>query len=97
MKNWKSEGDISSGLFDNVESAQGVWAQTLDHMLLINQLSTKKACKIIHRDLANAQRLADEKAINAISNKTCNHSMNKHSKNSLSLFQLASLAEKEMV
>ena len=37
-------------------------------MSLINQLSTKKACKIIHRDLANAQRLADEKAINAISN-----------------------------
>ena len=28
----------------------------------------QKACKIIHRDLANAQRLADEKAINAISN-----------------------------
>ena len=37
-------------------------------MSLINQLSTKKACKIIHGDLANAQRLADEKAINAISN-----------------------------
>ena len=37
-------------------------------MPLINQLSTKKARKIIHRDLANAQRLADEKSINAISN-----------------------------
>ena len=35
---------------------------------MINQLSVKKACKIIHRDLENAQRLADEKAINAISN-----------------------------
>ena len=35
---------------------------------MINQLSTKEACKIIHRDLANAQRLADGKAINAISN-----------------------------
>ena len=34
----------------------------------VNQLSTKKACKIIHCDLANAQRLADEKAINPISN-----------------------------
>ena len=42
--------------------------QALDHMSLINQLSTKKACKIIHCDLAKAQRLADEKAINAISN-----------------------------
>ena len=38
------------------------------HMLLINQLSTKKACKIIHHDLENAQRLPDEEAINAISN-----------------------------
>ena len=35
---------------------------------LIHRLSTKKACKIRHRDLANAQRLADEKVINAISN-----------------------------
>ena len=32
------------------------------------QLSSKKAYKIIHHDLANAQRWADEKAINAISN-----------------------------
>ena len=66
MKNWKSEGGISCGRFHNAES---VWVQTLDHMSLINQLSTKKACKIIHSDLANAQRLADEKAINAISNR----------------------------
>ena len=34
----------------------------------VNQLSTKKACKILHCDLANSQRLADEKAINPISN-----------------------------
>ena len=68
MKNWKFEGGISGGRFCNAESARRVWVQTLDHMLLINQLATKKACKIIHRDLANAQRLADEKAINLISN-----------------------------
>ena len=68
MKNSKSEGGISGGRFRNAESAQRVWVQTLDHMSLINQLSTKKACKIIHRDLANAQRLADEKPIYAISN-----------------------------
>ena len=68
MKNSKSEGGISGGRFRNAESAQRVWVQTLDHISLINQLSTKKACKIIHCDLANAQRLADEKAINAISN-----------------------------
>ena len=37
-------------------------------MSLINQLSTKKPCKIIPRDVAKAQRLADEKAINAITN-----------------------------
>ena len=54
--------------FRNAESAQSVRVQTLDQMSLINKLSTKKACKIIHRDLANAQKLADEKAINAISN-----------------------------
>ena len=68
MKNSKSEGGISGGRFRNAESAQRVWIQTLDHMSLINQLSTKKVCKIIHCDLANAQRLANEKAINAISN-----------------------------
>ena len=68
MKNWKFEGGISGGCFCNAESARRVWVQTLDHMSLINQLATKKACKIIHRDLANAQRLADEKAINLISN-----------------------------
>ena len=68
MKNSKSEGGISGCPFRNAELAQRVWVQALDHMSLINQLSTKKACKIIHSDLANAQRLADEKAINAISN-----------------------------
>ena len=68
MKNSKSEGGISGCPFRNAESAQRVWVQALDHMSLINQLSTKKACKIIHCDLEKAQRLADEKAINAISN-----------------------------
>ena len=68
MKNSKPEGGISGGCFRDAESAQRVWVQTLDHMSLINQLSTKKACKIIYRDLTNAQRLADQKAINAISN-----------------------------
>ena len=68
MKNSISEGGISGGRFRNAESAQRVWVQTLDHMPLINQLSTKNACKIIHRYLANAQRLANEKAINAINN-----------------------------
>ena len=68
MKNSKSEGGVSGGRFRNGESAQKVWVQTLDHMSLINQLSTKETCKVIHRDLANAQRYADEKAINAISN-----------------------------
>ena len=68
MKNSISEGGISGGRFRNAESAQRVWVQTLDHMPLINQLSTKNARKIIYRYLANAQRLANEKAINAINN-----------------------------
>ena len=68
MKNSKSEGAILGGCFCNAELAQRVWFQTLDHMSLIHRLSTKKACKIRHRDLANAQRLADEKVINAVSN-----------------------------
>ena len=68
MKNSKSEGAILGGCFCNAELAQRVWFQTLDHMSLIHRLSTKKACKIRYRDLANAQRLADEKVINAISN-----------------------------
>ena len=68
MKSSKSEGGISGGRFCNAESAQRVWVQTLDHMSLINQLFTKKTCKVIHRDLENAQRLAYEKAIIAISN-----------------------------
>ena len=68
IKNLKSEGGISGDRFRIAESSQWVWVQTLDHMSLINELSTKKACKKIHHDLANAQRLAYEKAINAISN-----------------------------
>ena len=68
IKNSKSKDGISGGSFCNAESTQKVWVQTLDHMSLINQLSTKKACKTIHHDLASAQRLADKKAINAISN-----------------------------
>ena len=68
MKKWKSGSDILGGRFCNTKSAQIVWVQTLDHMSLVNQLSTKKTCKIIHHDLINAQRLAYEKAIYAISN-----------------------------
>ena len=68
MKNSKSEGGSLGGRFHNGESAQRVWVQTLDNMSLINQLSSKKDCGIIHRDLANAQRLPDEKAMNAIGN-----------------------------
>ena len=67
MKNSKFEGGILGGRFRSGESAQRVWVQTLDNMSLINQ-PTKKDCGIIHRDLANAQRLPDEKAMNAIGN-----------------------------
>ena len=70
MKNSKSEGGISGGRFRNIESAQRIWVQTLDHMSLINQLSTKKACKIIHRDPTNAQRLADEKDMQPFNEQT---------------------------
>ena len=56
MKNSKSKGGILGGRFCNAKLAQRVWVQTLDHMSLINQLSTKKACKIIHCDLANTHR-----------------------------------------
>ena len=56
----KSEGGILSGCFCNAESVQRLWVQTLDHILMINQLFTKKPCKIIHHDPANSQRLADE-------------------------------------
>ena len=70
MKNSKSEGGISGGRFRNIESAQRIWIQTLDHMSLINQLSTKKACKIIHRDLTNAQRLADEEDMQPFNEQT---------------------------
>ena len=56
MKNSKFDGSISGGRLHNAESAQRVWAQTLDHTPLINQLSTKKACQITHRDLGNDQR-----------------------------------------
>ena len=68
LKKSKSEGGISGGRFCNAESAQRVWVQILDHMSLINQLSAKQTCKVIHCDLENAERLADEKVINAISN-----------------------------
>lgn len=37
-------------------------------MPFLNQLSTKKTCKITRRYLANAEILADKKAINAIRN-----------------------------
>ena len=38
----KSEGGILSGCFCNAESVQRLWVQTLDHILMINQLFTKK-------------------------------------------------------
>ena len=99
MKSSKSEGGISGGRFCNAESAQRVWVQTLDHMSLINQLSTKKTCKVIHRDLENAQRLADEKAIIAISNwfEDMQPFNEQTSKEFLVFFPLASLVEREMV
>ena len=67
MKKWKCESGILGGCFCNAESEQRVWVQTLDHMSLINQLSTKKACQIIHHDLINALRLAYVKTIYVIS------------------------------
>ena len=67
MKNSKFEGGVLGGRFRSGESAQRIWVQTLDNMSLINQ-PTKKDCGIIHCDLANAQRLPDEKAMNAIGN-----------------------------
>ena len=68
MKNSKSECGISSSRFLNTESVQRVWVQAIDQMSLTNQLSIKKACEIIQRDLANAQKLADKKSMNGIGN-----------------------------
>ena len=52
MKISKYKGGISGRCFCMAQSAKRVRIQTLD-MSLINQLSTKKACRIIHCDLAN--------------------------------------------
>ena len=68
MKAAKSEGGISSGRFRNGESAYRLWVQTLSHMAMINRLSLdRNENKTIHRDLAAAQRKADERAICSIS------------------------------
>ena len=61
-------GDFSGthllgGRFRNGESAHRCWFQTLSHLSLINRLAEKVASTATHRDLALAQRLADEKAI----------------------------------
>ena len=70
MRTSKSNGGLSGGRFRNGESAHSCWVQTLSHVSLINRLSQKVAStsKNIHRGLALAQRLADEKAIGLVDN-----------------------------
>ena len=70
MRTSKSNGGLSGGRFRNGESAHRCWVQTLSHLSLINRLSQKVAStsKNIHRDLALAQRLADEQAIGLVNN-----------------------------
>ena len=63
IKSFKSSGSHVVR-FRNGESVHRCWVQTLSHMSLINRLSSEKIkSKNIHRDLAAAQRSADEKAI----------------------------------
>ena len=71
LRSSKSDGGLSGGRFRNGESAHRCWVQTLSHMSLINRLSQKaktEEAQFIHRDLAVAQRSADEKAITLINN-----------------------------
>ena len=69
MRTSKSDGGLSGGRFRNGESAHRCWIQTLSHLSLINRMSQQKeAPRNVHRDLAKAQRLADEKAIALVSN-----------------------------
>ena len=63
MSSSKSNGGLSSGHFCKGESACRCWVQTLSHLSLINCLPKTVASTATHRDLALAQRLADEKAI----------------------------------
>ena len=63
MRTSKSNGDLSGGRFHNGEPAHRCWVQTLSHLSLINCLSETVASAATHRNLALAQRLADEKAI----------------------------------
>ena len=63
MSSSKSNGGLSSGHFRKGESARRCWVQTLSHLSLINCLPKTVASTATHRDLALAQRLADEKAI----------------------------------
>ena len=67
MRTAKSDGGLSGGRFRNGESAYRCWVQTLSHMSMINRLSSSSSRnKNIHRDLATAQRKADEKAITLV-------------------------------
>ena len=59
----KSNSGFSGGRFRNDESAHRCWVQTLSYLSLINHLSETVASTATNRDLALAQRLADEKAI----------------------------------
>ena len=59
----KSNGGLSDGRFRKGESAHRFWVQTLSHLSLINRLSETVASTATHRNLALAQRLADDKAI----------------------------------
>ena len=69
MRTAKSNGGLSGGRFRNGESAHKCWVQTLSQLSLINRLSSEeKNNKILHRELASAQKLADEKAVLSISN-----------------------------
>ena len=63
MRTSKSNGGLSGGRFRNSESAHRCWVQTLSQLSLINRLQETVGSTAIHRDLALAQRLADEKAI----------------------------------
>ena len=69
MRFSKSDGGLTGGRFRNGDSAHKCWVQTLSHISMINRLSQKNdSKKFIHRDLAAAQRLADEGAIATIGN-----------------------------
>ena len=69
MRPAKSGGGISRGRFRNSKSQHRCWILTLSHLTLLNQLvqeNTKKKKQALHRDLAQAQRVADGKAFDAV-------------------------------